>query len=61
MVLAENVGDFKLSNEKIKIIAEVDDQIVGKQSVKLEVKLPPGLHLLKIIPETIDIVVKKSE
>jgi YbbR domain-containing protein len=61
MVLAENIGDFKLRKEKIKIVAEIDDSRLGLQTVKLRAELPDGLHLLKVIPETIDVKVIKDE
>lgn len=60
MVLAENSQDLNLNSEEIRIIATVNDSL-DKQTIKLEAKLPKNLHLLKIVPESIDVELQKSE
>jgi YbbR domain-containing protein len=60
-VLAENISDFKLSKDKIIVVAQIDDNRMGRQTVKLVAKLPKGLYLLKVTPESIEVKVKKNE
>jgi hypothetical protein len=60
MVLAENSKDLKLNSGDIKIVATVDNSL-DKQTIKLEANLPENLHLLKIVPDTVEVELEKSE
>lgn len=72
MVLAENMNDLDLKDSKIKVIAELDDQLIEDElgrdekafvttKVKLSADLPSGLHLLKIIPQEIKVRVRELD
>ncbi len=59
MVLAENANKLNLELDKIKIIAEIDESKGLKQKIKLRAVLPQRVHLLKIIPDEIEIELVK--
>lgn len=58
MVLADNKEKFKYGTEDINVIAEVPDKAKGRVEVALKAKLPEGLHLLEIQPNSIFVEVE---
>jgi YbbR domain-containing protein len=58
MVLADKGQDTKISKSKIRVIAEVPEDISGNTVVKLRAELPDGIHLLEIQPAKIELTVK---
>lgn len=58
MVLAESGKNINLKKEKIKVIAEIPDNAKGKVNIELRANLPDGLHLLEIMPKSIEVDLK---
>lgn len=59
MVLAENGKMISEKKKQIEVIADIPPNAMGETLVKLNVKLPKGLHLLEVIPKQIKVFVKK--
>lgn len=48
----------EIQNNQIEVIAKVPSQTSGKTDVPLKVKLPPGVELLKLEPESISVLME---
>jgi YbbR domain-containing protein len=47
--------DVKLNSSSVKIFADIPEGKKGTRNIKLEAKLPDGVHLLQINPQTIKV------
>ena len=58
LVLSEKGENVDLKASQVSVIADIPEGKTGRVTVKLQAKLPEGIHLLKIQPENITVNLK---
>ena len=53
-----DTSDRKTLKEKLKVVAQIPSGIKGKIKVKLAAELPEGMHLLRLEPEYVNILIR---
>lgn len=55
MVLADNEDKLNFTKEDLGVIAQIPLQAKEKMVIKLKADLPKGMHILEIIPDTVEV------